>query len=148
MVSGGNLNFRNFARHSAPFMKLRIILFLLFLCPLFLPNQSCPAQNQHKIDSLQSALAKSAADTNRINILAALSWEISYLNLSEGLTYGEQAEKLAEKLQFYTGLGNAYHDLGSIYLDMGDLEKANTYLYKELQLIESQKASGSRPGGE
>ncbi len=112
---------------------------------MLLPGIS-PAQDQRKIDSLLALLPKCSEDTNKVKVLNQLSWEISYVNLGKGETYAEQGEQLAEKLHFNRGLAAAYHDLGSIYLDMGDFQKANLYLFKELRLIESGKSNTSAGG--
>jgi tetratricopeptide (TPR) repeat protein len=115
--------------------------FVLFsICLLSYP---AAAQNQKRIDSLLKVLPKYKDDTNKVIVLYDLGWETSYRNLEEGLRYAEQALSLATKLKYEDGQVMAFHDIGSIYVDLGDFQKANEYLFKELRLLESTKSSQS-----
>ncbi len=125
---------------------MKSIFFCLFVFFSLGLSTHFHAQNQKKIDSLLRVLPAAKEDTNKVKLLDDLSWEISYNSLKDGVTYAEQASKLAEHLHYYPGLSHAYHDLGSIYIDMGDFEKANDFLYRELKLIESGKTHDNAAG--
>ncbi|MFI5149194.1 MAG: tetratricopeptide repeat protein [Bacteroidia bacterium] len=118
---------------------MKSLLFRLLFNTCILLSAALPAQDQKKIDSLLKALPLCKEDTNKVHLLTDLSWEISYNSAKDGIAYAEQARKLAEKLQYMPGLAQSYHDLGAIYIDMGDFDKANDFLYRELRLIEAGK---------
>ncbi|HXC05235.1 MAG TPA: tetratricopeptide repeat protein, partial [Bacteroidia bacterium] len=125
---------------------MKLYLTRLCLCIGLLWSTLLSAQDQHKIDSLLKALPSCKEDTNKVRVLVDLSWEISYNDLKEGIRYAEQGRVLADKLHDTRGLIRAYHDLGSIYVDMGDYDKANDFLYRELSLIEKGSDKGSLGG--
>ena len=112
---------------------MKRLLFLIFL--LFLAGKNF-SQNVRKIDSLFKVLSHAPEDSTKADILFRLGWETSYRNLGEGLKYSKEAMDLSEKLDYKKGLVRSYHDLGSIYLDMGEYDRANEYLFKELRLGE------------
>ncbi len=122
-------------------LKFYLILFFSFLTTF--PST---AQNQKKIDSLLRILPGCKEDTVKVKVLYRLGWEMSYTSLNDGLKYAEASMKLALNLKDDRGLSYAYHDLGSIYIDMGDFNKAGEFLLKELELIESKRVNTS-PGG-
>jgi serine phosphatase RsbU (regulator of sigma subunit) len=112
---------------------LKTLSLILILSFFF---RTAPAQDQHRIDSLLHALPNMKEDTNKVLLLYSLAWEISYKNLTAGIQYAERGAELATSLNFQYGLSRNYHALGSIYVDLGDLAKANDYLYKELRILE------------
>jgi serine phosphatase RsbU (regulator of sigma subunit)/tetratricopeptide (TPR) repeat protein len=123
--------------------RFRFFSIALFL---ILPVFHSPAQNPRKIDSLLRILPTCKEDTEKIKILCHLGWEISYKDLNEGLKYSEESMNLAIRLNDVNGIRSAYHNIGSIYLDLGDLNKAGEFLLKELHLLETKDLGHSRSG--
>lgn len=96
-----------------------LILFFA-LSPLFLFSQ-----HQHIIDSLEIVLRTSKSDTNRVKVLNKLS--VRYQNITKhdrSITYAKEALKLAQKLNFQTGIADVYNDMANTYYLMGDFQKA------------------------
>jgi serine phosphatase RsbU (regulator of sigma subunit) len=123
--------------------RFRFLSTLLFILTIACHS---PAQNQRKIDSLLRILPTCKEDTEKVKVLCHLGWEISYKDLNLGLKYSEESLNLALKLNDDKGLGRAYHNIGSIYLDLGDLNKAGEFLLKELHQLETKDTQHSRTG--
>lgn len=111
----------------------RFLLFLLLLLPLM-----APAQDRERLRKSFAALQHAPDDTNKVLHLDNVAWDTSYDNLAVGLVYGQQALALAEKLEFDHGIIRACNTLGTIYADMGDLNKALSYHLKGLALAEKR----------
>src|SRR4051794_40628000 len=97
-------------------MKKGTLLFLLGLLPA-LPHFSA-AQNS-TIDSLRAILKTAAQDTNRVNILNALSYALLYSNADTTIYYANQAKDLSEQLNYSKGAASAYLRLGQAYNNLG-----------------------------
>lgn len=88
---------------------LRLIS-LLFLCGVLF--NSVQAQNQQKIDSLLNVLKTAKEDTNKVNRLNAIGWELMNINPDTSILLSTQALQLAEKNQWKKGIANSYNQLG------------------------------------
>lgn len=99
------------------------------------------SQDKHLIDSLKTRLSGTLNDSDRVNSLAKLGWEVSYNDLNEGLSYCLQAKSLAEKIGYKSGLSQAFNNMGAIYTDLGDYTKA---IESHLKQIEIAKALTSK----
>ncbi|MGB3074972.1 MAG: tetratricopeptide repeat protein [Chitinophagales bacterium] len=99
-------------------------IFLLVFSTLVSPFSSGKlfAQDQHTTDSLLKVLTEAQDDTNKVNILNALSkqfWRAG--NYDEGKNYSDKALSLAGSLRFgkqqgwVKGIANAYSNMGFIY---------------------------------
>ncbi|MCX6350626.1 MAG: tetratricopeptide repeat protein [Bacteroidetes bacterium] len=108
----------------------RYFLLLLMMC-LF--QQVLFGQNQHKVDSLLSALKKHDAakkelgskvpamyDTTAANILNKLSADYRVNKPKIALDYANQSLAMSEQIGFKKGISNAYNSKGTITLDKGD----------------------------
>src|SRR3989339_903372 len=116
--------------------KLR---FLLFLLSLFIVNFTlllAQKQGQARIDSLLKELPKAIEDTNKVNLLADLSFDFHLINPDEGIKYGEQGVQLAEKLNWKKGLARSLNNLGNCYRGKSNNQKALDYYLKSLKLNE------------
>jgi adenylate cyclase len=108
-------------------MKKNTLLF----CLAFLLHHLAAAQN-NKIDSLQAILKTSSEDTNRVNILNALSYELLYSNTDTTIYYATLAKNLSEKLNYSRGTASAYLRLGQAYNNLGSYDQSQLYLSKAL----------------
>ncbi|MBI2259198.1 MAG: tetratricopeptide repeat protein [Flavobacteriia bacterium] len=99
-------------------MKIQFFLFL-FIPYLF--------YSQINTDSLEG-LVKSKKGIEKIKLLGDLCW---YLGSSEPIkakNYGLHALRLAEKEGNDSIIAQCYNDLGTVFIRLGDFDKANTYL--------------------
>jgi serine phosphatase RsbU (regulator of sigma subunit)/Tfp pilus assembly protein PilF len=112
------------------YIKQSIFFIGLFICLSFY------ALGQN-IDSLKSAVSNGKEDTVKINLLNKLS----YIYLNDGnypvaLRFANQAQDLAEKLSFKSGLFNSLLNTGKIYFNRGDYTDAQKYYLLSLKLAE------------
>src|SRR3990172_7417903 len=87
--------------------RMFVILLGCFLCPL--PTAYCQLS---KVDSLLTLLKTAKEDTNKVNTLNALAWELKYNNPDTAIVLSTQALKLAKKQDWQNGIGQSYHQLG------------------------------------
>ena len=92
------------------------------------------AQKQGLADSLLKELNsehyKKKEDTDKVNLLQALSTAYSRLKVDEGIKYGQLSLSLAEKLKWKKGTEGANYCLSTNYLYKGDFKNALKYLLK------------------
>jgi serine phosphatase RsbU (regulator of sigma subunit) len=105
-------------------IKKHLIIHLLILLALY-----SSAQNA---DSLKISLKTQKADTQRVNILNTLSFEIKYADPVAAKIYCEEAIAVGEKLKFYKGLGFSYKVKGILYDEKGDYTEAVSAYIKSL----------------
>lgn len=104
---------------------LAILIFAVF--------GSVPGFSQNKIDSLETELQKSVADTTQLKLLVELSREYQYTNYPKSKEYAQQAVELAEN-QTSSGLKNlAYRNIGLLYAISGDYSTALRFDNQALQ---------------
>jgi len=77
------------------------------------------AQNLY-VDSLRHVLLMMEEDTNRVNALNTLAYQIYRTNAEEAISYGSEARDLAEKIGFRRGLADAYKNTGLGYYMQGE----------------------------
>ena len=119
-------------------MRIRLFfLFALFICTGLL--SSLRGQDRVRLRKAVAALKTAKEDTNMVTYLNSISWDTSYDNLALGLKYGERGLKLAEKLNYDNGIILTSNTLGTIYADMGDLNKALNMHLRGLVLGEKNK---------
>lgn len=115
-------------------MKKSILLFIFLLIPYL--NAFTQIRGQPVIDSLLLVLPKSKEDTNKVNILSAISYNYPYINPDEGLKYGKQALELAEKLNWTRGIASASSAIGANYANRSEYAKALKFEYEALKIYE------------
>jgi len=135
-------------------MQYKILLFILS----FVIAVDVQAQNQNKIDSLETLLKRAQEDTNKIEILNYLCHELHKIGeYSQALQYGKEALNLADILEHSSlamqnsaikrgaqkGAAKAYTNIGVIYDSQSDYVKALEYYFKSLKI---QEALGSQKG--
>lgn len=85
------------------------------------------------VDSLKGVLKNNLPDTQRIKVLAKISYELSYSDPEKGVEYGLQAKKLAENIRWQKGLGLACNNIGVNYMVLAESEKALQFLNQALK---------------
>ncbi len=106
------------------------------IIPFVIVLLSCKisAQN-HELDSLNLLLKTALDDTNKVNILNKISWEVMNSgDYKKTIEITNKALSLAEKIKFKKGIANAYNNLGNVYSDKGDLQEAVNYYDKALKI--------------
>ncbi|WP_165903576.1 tetratricopeptide repeat protein [Hymenobacter gummosus] len=83
--------------------------------------------DQRSIDSLQQRLATAAPDTNRVQLLDELCWQLNKTDLARGRRYGEQGLRLARRLQDRRGELRCLNDLGTCCFYAGDYPAVTRY---------------------
>ncbi len=115
-------------------MRLTALIILLTV--------SLHSQNR-KADSLFRVLKTPKEDTNRVNRLNALAWELMYANPDTSILLSTQALLLAEKLSFQVGIGKANHEIGWFNYIKGNYTKAFEYNFKALAIWEKAEKETS-----
>jgi adenylate cyclase len=109
---------------------MRKIILLLMVMTL----QHFSAAQSNVVDSLRTALKAVAEDTNKVNLMSQLSYEIINSNTDSAIYYAIQVKNLSEKLNYAKGLVAAYYRLGQAYNNLGDYNQSQSYLSKALGL--------------
>ncbi len=111
--------------------------FILFFFQTLTTNALAAQGNSSpKADSLLTELSKEKDDTVRVDLLNDLSAELSSENFDEAINYSSQALELAQKIDYQSGLGWAYKNLGMVYYHQGDYAKAFEYWPQSLTVFE------------
>jgi serine phosphatase RsbU (regulator of sigma subunit) len=101
-------------------MIKKLTCFLLFLfCTI------AHGQQNRVIDSLRNALKAEKNDTNKVNILNSVSFNLDRAaNFDSALVYAGYAQILAEKLNFKKGVAKAHDEIAYVYADEDNYPKA------------------------
>lgn len=94
-------------------------------------NDECSQEN------LQKLLQTQSEDSNKVNTLNILSYLI--VEFKPSLQYAEEALSLDEKINFKTGEGTAYRNIGECYLSQNNYAEAHKYFPDALKIQESLK---------
>ena len=118
-------------------MKYFFLALTLCFCCFFSLGQ------QSKIDSLIIRLKATIPDTDRVNTLNALAWELMYQNPDTSIILSKQAFAVAEKLPSSINyqpssifIGKSYHHLGVFTWLKGNYALALSYNFKALAIWE------------
>src|SRR5688500_9214878 len=84
------------------------------------------------VDSLEKVLAKKGEDTAKVNVLNMLAMEYRLSDPDKGAITAVQAFTLAEKLGYPQGMMSACNQLGIIYKNKSEFDKALGYYQKGL----------------
>jgi tetratricopeptide (TPR) repeat protein len=110
---------------------------VLFISICFL-SSGIAAQNP--IDSLKNVLAAAPEDTNRVNALLELSWQLLIRGeYEESISEAELAGKLAKRIHFPKGIAASSFAMASGYLYLGKHEVALEHYFKSLKISEELK---------
>ncbi|MCC3155628.1 sensor histidine kinase [Hymenobacter sp. 15J16-1T3B] len=88
------------------------------------------------IDSLQQRLRTAAPDTNRVQLLDELCWQLNKTDLARARRYGEQGLGLARQLRDRRGALRCLNDLGTCCFYAGDYPAATRYYLAARRLAE------------
>ena len=105
---------------------------LIFLFCLTLALQQISVAQTTTIDSLQAILKTAGEDTNRVNALNLLSYELLYSDTDTTIYYAHLAKDLSEKLGYTKGSAGAYLRLGQAYNNLGSYDQSQSFLLKAL----------------
>jgi tetratricopeptide (TPR) repeat protein len=94
--------------------------------------QHSAAGQRSTIDSLQEILKTTREDSNKVNILNALSYELLYSNTDTTIYFATLAKNLSEQLNYSRGIASAYLRLGQAYNNKGSYDQSQLYLSKAL----------------
>lgn len=113
----------------------KTIIFIIYLI-FIITYQSFPGkQGQEVKDSLKVALLSAREDTNKVNLLCKLSQEYYNFNTDIGISYGQQALLLSEKLNWKPGRAFAMNCLGNNNVIKGNATKALEFYSKALEIF-------------
>ncbi|MDB5120684.1 MAG: hypothetical protein JWN56_1902 [Sphingobacteriales bacterium] len=103
-------------------MKTFLLVFLIMLINISL------ALGQTTVDSLQTALSKhTKQDTNRVNLLTELAYQLQSTGSDESLAIAMQALKLSQTLKFAKGEVTSLRRIGGYYYQRADYPSALKY---------------------
>lgn len=115
-------------------MKQIQLLLLPFI--ILLITATCKAQNPI-LDSLQAVLKTQGEDTNRVNTLNELSWQLKDLgNFTLALTNANDAMLLSRKIDYKKGIATAYSRNGQVYQNQGNYPEALKNHFAALKIKE------------
>ncbi|WP_439475059.1 tetratricopeptide repeat-containing sensor histidine kinase [Algoriphagus formosus] len=120
-------------------IKLRVwscLLLFLVLSP-YVFGQS-PRQI---VDSLLNRAQQENSDETLAAIYGELGWTYAAINLDSAIYYGQLAVELSEKTGDQALLAQSYSDLGSGYLQKGQLQEASEVYLKSLEIREANRDS-------
>jgi tetratricopeptide (TPR) repeat protein len=91
----------------------------------------------HKIDSLYAVLKPEKEDTNKVNTLNSLSWNLSKISrYGPADSLAKVSLELASKINFKIGIGYAYRNLGDVSESRGNFEDALNFCMLGLKVFE------------
>ena len=92
---------------------------------LFLLSPSCLFTQSNKIDSLKKVLFACKEDSNKVNVIRELNRQlIKSGDYIVSMQYAKDGLKLAEKINYKIGIGDAYSTIGKIYFFSGNYPTA------------------------
>ena len=103
---------------------------------------------QAVIDSLTARLGESLHDTDRVNTLNKLAWEMMYNNPDTAIILSSQALSIAEAYEWHLGIAHSNGRLGTFNAIKGDYPKALEYFFKALKLVEELRLPDQQAGGQ
>src|ERR1035437_3772448 len=112
--------------------KIKYLLFGVSFCICHLTLFA----QQSKIDSLLIELQTAKEDTSKVKLLNDFSFEYWDINPNEGLKYGNEALRLAEKLHTKKGIAEAYSNISRSYRRLTNITKSLEFGFKSLKMFE------------
>ncbi|MBN4072098.1 tetratricopeptide repeat protein [Flavobacteriales bacterium AH-315-E23] len=98
---------------------------------------------QGKIDSLTTRLQEDLHDSDRVNTLNSLAWELTYANPDTAIILVSEAVSIAEALSWQLAIANSIGHLGTFNVLKGRYTKALEYYFKALNI---DKELGNKDG--
>ena len=121
-----------------PFLLLKNYFFILLFLPFIAFSQ------QRDIDSLKNVLKTQKEDTNKVNTLNKLSWNLILSSqYDSAFAYAESAKKIAKKFSFNFGVAAADGLEGGVFFSEGLYTKAIEYYQNALAIDDTLKREAS-----
>ncbi|MBN4062098.1 tetratricopeptide repeat protein [Bacteroidales bacterium AH-315-I05] len=120
-------------------MDTTLHIWVLLFIVATLCTSDVTGQNQQIIDSLKNKLEKAKEDTNKVNILNALSSEQAQSNYQKSLEFAIEALSLSEVLGFKKGKGNSLNNIGVAHYKKGNYNESIEYFLDALKIREKIK---------
>ncbi len=108
-----------------------VLLFLFFFQP---PTAYCQLA---AVDSLTALLKTDKEDTNKVNHLNAVAWELKFSNPDSSIVLGNKALLLSKSLNWKNGIANSFGNLGSYYYLKDNYPKALENYFAALKINDS-----------
>lgn len=119
---------------------------LIFICTIifFSCTQTTSAQNEIVLDSLQQIYNSAKTDSNRVDVLINICKEKwKYAEYLEAKKIADEALLLAQKINYKTGIANAYNQIGIVFWYVRDNKNALDFHFKSLAIF---KETGNLEG--
>lgn len=96
------------------------------------------AKVKNRIKELEKRLAElgDAQTTERVDVMAELAWEVTFLESVPAVDLSHEAYALAEKLSYEKGLAYSARNLGFAYCNLSDYNSALRYAYSAMNYFE------------
>lgn len=119
-------------------MRTKILLYLFLIISLV-------GQAQDKVmDSLQNELKKVKNDIDKTSVLNAIADQYKYSDPNKMAEYGSKALQLAKKINYKIEEGNAYLNIGTSNIILGDYKKALDNFVLAKDIFEENNASSQK----
>ena len=109
-----------------------MLLLLLLLSAGIAASAKKPGQSD--LDSLLREIRLAKADTGKVALLITVSGLYAVSNPREGLRYATEALRLSQKLEYETGIAEAYNSIGINYQAESILDTADQYFRQALRI--------------
>lgn len=93
------------------------------------------------VDSLYKELKKSKNDTSKVSLLLLLAEKELLKNPEKSVSLAFEAKYLSTDLNYFEGIGMAYHMLGMTYTNYSNYRQALENYYKAQEVLEKTKIS-------
>ena len=117
---------------------MRIQSAYLFSFVFIIESCFCFSQSS-KIDSLIFLVKNDKQDSNKVNHLNALGWELMYVNPDTSVQLGKEALEVALKIKDQKSEANSYSNLGVYFWVKGDFPNSLSNQFKALKIREKIK---------
>ncbi|CAM3643530.1 tetratricopeptide repeat protein [Flavobacterium gelidilacus] len=119
-------------------MRTKILLYLFLII-------ATVVQAQDKVlDSLQNELKKAKNDIDKTIVLNAIADQYKYSDPTKMAEYGNQALQLAKKIKYKVEEGNAYLNIGTSNIILGDYKKALDNFILAKDIFEENNTSSTK----
>ena len=119
-------------------MRVIFVALLFLSVNLFASSAGIPS-GQSKTDSLLTLLKNDKEDTNKVNHLTNLAFDLYSINPDSTILLAQRAASLAEKINFQKGEANAYGTVGIGYWAKGNYPNALENYFIALKIDEALK---------
>lgn len=112
-------------------------IFLVLILSLLFSESYAQKEGRDLIDSLRSELQRAKQDTDKVKLLATISYEMRNINPRDALIPGLQALQFAEKINYRYGQGLSHYSLMYIYHFLSHLPESVGHALKAKEIFEN-----------